>query len=32
MVIICTDGLANIGLGDLSKENENNSQFYENIA
>jgi hypothetical protein len=30
--MICTDGLANIGLGNLDLSNEQNKQFYDELA
>ena len=33
MLIMCTDGISNIGLGSLDKtEDENVAKFYENLA
>jgi hypothetical protein len=32
MVVICTDGLANVGLGAMDVESEETEKFYENLT
>ena len=32
LVVICTDGLANIGLGELESDSEESKKFYNDIA
>jgi hypothetical protein len=32
MVVICTDGLANVGLGSMEVENEETEKFYEKLT